>query len=63
MTDKVRSGQEMLDEFFDEIASIEGVDQDVSNIVVNLYREGKLTDTNLSNELERIRKGKISGKG
>jgi len=62
MTDRIRSGQEVLDEFFTEIASIEGVDQDVANIVINLYREGKLTDTNLSNELARIREEKISDK-
>ncbi len=62
MTDRIRSGQEVLDEFFTEIASIEGVDQDVANIVINLYREGKLTDTNLSNELARIRGEKTSDK-
>ncbi len=58
MTDQIRSGPEVLDEFFTEIASIEGVDQDVTNIVINLYREGKLSDTNLSNELARIREEK-----
>jgi len=62
MTDRIRSGQEVLDEFFTEIASIEGVDQDVANIVINLYREGKLTDTNLSNELARIKEEKTSDK-
>ena len=58
MTDSIRGGQEVLDEFFTEIANIEGVDQDVTSIVINLYREGKLTDTNLSNELARIREEK-----
>jgi len=62
MTDQIKSGQEVLDKFFTAIASIEGVDQDVANIVINLYREGKLTDTNLSNELARIRGGKTSDK-
>ena len=62
MTDRIRSGQEVLDEFFTEIASIEGVDQDVANIAENLYREGKLTDTNLSNELARIKEEKTSDK-
>lgn len=62
MTDKIKSGQGMLDEFFDEMPGIEGVGHDVSDIVMNLYREGKLTNTNLSNELERIRKEKISDK-
>ena len=62
MTDRIRSGQEVLDEFFTEIASIEGIDNDVADIVINLYREGKLTDTNLSNELMGIRQEKISDK-
>ena len=58
MTDRIRSGQEVLDEFFTEIASMDGVDNDVANIVINLYREGKLSDTNLSNELMGIREEK-----
>lgn len=62
MTDRIRSGQEILNEFFTEIASIEGIDNDVANIVINLYREGKLTNTNLSNELMGIRQEKISDK-
>ena len=62
MTDRIRSGQEVLDEFFTEITNIEDVDQDVVDIVINLYREGKLTDTNLSNELARIRGEKTSDK-
>ncbi len=60
MTDKIKSGQEILDEFFNEIANIEGVEQDVANIVINLYREGKLTNTNLSNELAKIQEEKLS---
>lgn len=60
MTDKIKSGQEILDEFFNEIANIEDVEQDVANIVVNLYRDGKLTNTNLSNELTRIQEEKLS---
>ena len=62
MTDQIRSGQEVLEEFFTEIASMDGIDNDVANIVVNLYREEKLSDTNLSNELARIREEKISDK-
>ena len=60
MTDKIKSRQEILDEFFNEIANIEGVEQDVANIVINLYREGKLTNTNLSNELAKIQEERLS---
>ena len=62
MTGRIRSGQEVLDEFFTEITSKEGVDQDVASIVISLYREEKLSDTNLSNELARVRGEKTSDK-
>ena len=55
MTDKIKSGQEILDDFFSQITSIDGVDQAVANNVLRLYQEGKLTNTNLSNELSKIR--------
>jgi len=62
MTDRIRSGQEILEEFFTEMAGMDGIDNDMADIVINLYREGKLSDTNLSNELARIRKEKTSDK-
>ncbi len=55
MTDQIKSGQEILDEFFFQIIDIEGVDQDVAKTVLRLYQEGKLTNINISNELNRIR--------
>jgi hypothetical protein len=55
MTEQIKSGQEILDEFFSQIIDIEGVDQDVAKTVVRLYQEGKLTNINISNELSRIR--------
>jgi len=56
MSEKVKSGRELLDEFFTAITDIEGVEKEVAIVVSNLYREGKLTDTNLSNELDRLRR-------
>ncbi|MCL4536477.1 MAG: hypothetical protein M1610_02635 [Nitrospirae bacterium] len=58
MTNQIKSGQEILDEFFSQIANIEGVDQDVAEIVLKLYQEDKLTNINLSNELGKIREKK-----
>jgi hypothetical protein len=58
MTGQIKSGQEILDEFFSQIANIEGVDQDVAEIVLKLYQEDKLTNINLSNELGKIREKK-----
>ena len=55
MTDQIKSGQEILDEFFSQIIDIEGVDQEVAKTIIKLYQEGKLTNINISNELSRIR--------
>ena len=56
MTEKVKSGRELLDEFFTDITDIEGIEEEVAIVVHNLYRKGKLTDTNLSNELDNLRR-------
>jgi len=56
MPEEIKSGRELLDEFFTTITDIEGVDREIADIVKNLYLEGKLTDKSLSNELERVRK-------
>ena len=58
MTEQIKSGQEILDEFFSQIINIEGVNQDVAESVLKLYKEDKLTNINLSNELEKIREKK-----
>ena len=56
MQEKVKSGRELLDEFFTAITDIKGVEKEVAIVVGTLYREGKLTDTNLSNELDSLRR-------
>ncbi|PIV40481.1 MAG: hypothetical protein COZ31_10185 [Nitrospirae bacterium CG_4_10_14_3_um_filter_44_29] len=58
MTGQIKSGQEILDEFISQIANIEGVDQDVAEIILKLYQDGKLTNTNLTNELGKTREKK-----
>ena len=58
MTEKIKSGQEILGEFFSQIMNIEGVNQDVAESVLKLYKEDKLTNINLSNELGKIREKK-----
>lgn len=55
MTEQIKSGQEILDEFFSQITNIDGVDKDVAEAVLKLYKDGKLTNINLSNELSSIR--------
>lgn len=52
---KVKSGKEILDDFFNEIASIENVDNTIAKSLSELYINGKLTDKNVVNELQKIR--------
>lgn len=57
MEDKVKSGKEILDDFFDSIEEIENVDKDIAKMLSKLYQEDKLTDTNVKNELQKLRDG------
>ena len=51
----VKSGKEILDDFFNTITTIEGVDVTIANRLNELYTQGKLTDKNVVNELQKIR--------
>ncbi len=52
---KVKSGKAILDDFFKEISSIENVDKTIADSLAELYTNGKLTDKNVINELQKIR--------
>lgn len=52
---KVKSGKEILDDFFKEILSIENIDKTIANSLTELYTNGKLTEKNVDNELQKIR--------
>lgn len=62
MTEQIKSGKELLDDFFGELTHLEGVDPDVAQSVVQLYGDGKLTNVNIANELQRLREVKINDK-
>ena len=55
MSNSVKSGKEILDDFFAEILNIENVDPAIAQSLADLYTQGKLTDTNVKNELQKIR--------
>lgn len=55
MNNKVKSGKEILDDFFTNISKIQNVDKGLAESLVNLYNQGKLTDTNVRNELSNLR--------
>lgn len=55
MDNQVKSGKEILEDFFKNIQHIENVDKDLAESLTNLYEHGKLTDKGLINELQKLR--------
>jgi hypothetical protein len=51
----IKSGKEILDAFFKNISSIDGVDIIIANALSELYINGKLTHTNAINKICQIR--------
>lgn len=60
MSDKIKSGKEVVDEFFAEILNVEGVDQKTAEKLVELYKENKLTDNNIQNALEELKQAELN---
>jgi hypothetical protein len=52
---QVKSGKEILEDFFENIQSIENVDKSLAQSLTNLYAQGKLSDKNIINELFELR--------
>lgn len=55
MDNNVRSGKEILDEFFSDISKIDNVDAEIAESLSGLFKLGKLTDVNVKNELQKLR--------
>ena len=62
MSDEIKSGKDVIDEFFAEILNIEGVDQKTVEKLVELYGENKLTDSNIQNALEELKQAELNPK-
>ena len=54
MSDEIKGGKQVIDEFFAEIMNIEGVDKKTVEKLTFLYSEGKLTDTNIENAMGQL---------
>ena len=55
MSKTVKSSQEILNDFFETIESIEGVDPKISQLIFQLYKDDSLTDKAIKNGLEQLR--------
>jgi len=62
MYGKVKSGKEILDDFFSNLNSISNIDDNIANKIVELYNKNKLTQKNISNFLSKMREEEVSGK-
>lgn len=55
MIEEIKSGKQILDEFFLEIKEIPDLDYKVINSIIELYNTDKLSDKNISNALLELR--------
>ena len=55
MTNQVKSGKEILDDFFNEIENIENVEPKIAQLISLLFNVDKLTDINVKNGLQNLR--------
>lgn len=55
MDNQVKSGKEILENFFKNIQNIENVDRNLAQSLANLYEQGNLTDASVKNELQKLR--------
>lgn len=58
MAEFIKTGKEILDDFFSNIKDLHGVDEEIAEVISALYSAGKLTDVNLKNSLENLRNKK-----
>ena len=60
MEKQVKSGKEILEEFFSSIQSLENVDKKLAQSLADLFKQGKLTDANVKNELQQLREKDVN---
>lgn len=54
MDNKIKSGKDVIDDFFAEIYNIPNADKNTIDALVNLYSQGKLSDRNVQNTLDEL---------
>ena len=60
--EEVKNGKQFLKDFFSELKSNKDLDSDVVELLVKLFEENRLTDTNISNGLNEIREKRNENK-
>ena len=60
MENTIKSGVEILDEFFENLGELENVDPKIAELLKDLYLEGTFTEARVKNDLEKLRNEKNS---
>jgi hypothetical protein len=55
MDNQVKSGKEILEDFFNNIQNIENVDKNLAQSLADLYKENNLTEKRVINKLQELR--------
>ncbi|MCK9399187.1 MAG: hypothetical protein M0Q51_04205 [Bacteroidales bacterium] len=56
--ENVKSGKQILDDFFNEIENLPDIDNEIAQLFATLYSQNKFTDVNIKNELQKLREKK-----
>ncbi len=51
---EIKSGEKILEEFFESITSIQDVDKNLANKLKELYRTKKFTETYVKNMIDKL---------
>ena len=62
MNNEVKSGKEILAEFFATLEKVDSLDSDTVSVVIELFNDGKLSDRNIANALTQLREDQDSDK-
>lgn len=60
MDNKVKSGDQVIEEFFNEIRTIEGTDYKTVSKIISLYEENKLTEKHIQNAMDSLLEEELS---
>ena len=56
--ENVKSGKQIVDDFFNEIENLPNIDKDIAQLFATLYFQNKFSDVNIKNELQKLREKK-----
>ncbi len=62
MENQIKSGKEILDDFFQNLKNLTNVDSKIAEKLCELYNQGKLTNINITNALINLRNDNGSNK-